>query len=45
MPSNTQKTWGRRTTKARRMGKRRKREMRRGSTPAFPIHLEKPKED
>jgi hypothetical protein len=45
MPSDTQKTWARRTNKARRMGKTRKRLMRKGSTPAFPIHVEQPKQD
>lgn len=46
MPSDASKTWARRTNKARRMGKTRKRLMRRnGSTPAFPINPEQPKKD
>lgn len=45
MTSDAQKTWARRTTKARRMGKNRKRQMRKGSTPPFPIHVEQPPKD
>jgi len=40
MPSLTTKTWNRRIMKARRMGKARKRLLRRGTTPVFPIHPE-----
>ena len=40
MPSLSSKTKIRRMAKLRKAGRRRKRLMRRGTTPAFPIHLD-----
>ena len=44
MPSLSSKTRVKRNAKLKKAGRRRKRLMRRGSTPSFPIHLDKAEE-
>ena len=44
MPSLSSKTRVKRNAKLKKAGNRRKRRLRRGSTPSFPIHLEPLKE-
>jgi len=40
MVSNTKQTWNRRIARQKKMGNVRKRLMRRGGTPTFPVHPE-----